>query len=101
MKNDKLLKIDEDKEMKDLIKSIYKSVLRNIRDKNKKKQVNEIVRDIEDPNYVAEVDPDKIPSNKTGIVYKSEDGIGKLKEYVSYCNDKKKAISQKKKGDNY
>ena len=53
-----------------LSKSMYKAVIKAIHDKEEAK---EIVEDILDPDYEAEVDPDKIPSGrKVNVVNKSE-----------------------------
>lgn len=75
-------------EISDLKKALYKAVLKAIRN-GKKPITQEIIRDILDPNYTAEVDPDKIsPSEKENIVNKSksmktqEKGVSKLKKFI-------------------
>lgn len=72
----------------DFKKAIYKAILKSLK-AGKKPIAEEIIRDILDPNYDAQVDPDKIPANqKENIVNKSksvkshEKGIHKLKKFV-------------------
>lgn len=89
MKTQHISTLDKN-EMKTLVKAIYKYIHKNIAAKNKKRQKNteKIVEDILDPNYIAEVDPDDIPSEKRSVLYKGkslkskEKGIKKLKKYM-------------------
>jgi len=53
-----------------LSKSMYKAVKKALN--NKKDDAKKIVEDILDPNYVAEVDPDEVPSGKTSAINKKE-----------------------------
>ena len=54
-----------------LFKSMYKAVKKALN--NKKDDVKEVVEDILDPNYVAEVDPDKIPlKDNISVINKQE-----------------------------
>lgn len=69
-------------------KAIYKAILKSLKSA-KKPIAEEIIRDILDPNYQAQVDPDKIPANqKENIVNKSkstklhEKGVEKLKKFI-------------------
>lgn len=75
-------------EITELKKAVYKAILKSLKE-GKKTTVKEIVRDVLDPNYVAEVDPDKIPaSQRENIVNKSksaklqEKGVSKLKKFM-------------------
>lgn len=77
-----------EEEINDLKKALYKSILKSLK-KGKKDVASEIIRDVLDPNYVAQVDPDKIPgSQKENIVNKSksaesqEKGVSKLKKFL-------------------
>ena len=75
-------------EMKDLVKSVYKSILKTLKDKKDKQDAKDVVEDVLDPNHVAEVDPDEVPSVKDKILYKKdaksskshEKGVKKLKK---------------------
>jgi hypothetical protein len=78
-----------EQEIVELKKSIYKSILKSIKE-GKKDVASEIIRDVLDPNYIAEVDPDKVPgSQKQSVVNKSkssesqEKGVKKLKKFIS------------------
>lgn len=84
----KYMKKYTEQEINDLKKALYKAILKSIKE-GKKDLAAEIVRDVLDPNYVAEVDPDKVPSKeKTNVVNKSksakshEKGVIKLKRFV-------------------
>lgn len=77
-----------EQEIEELKKSLYQAILKSIRD-GKKPIAQEIVRDVLDPNYTAQVDPDKIPTaQKENIVNKSksaktqEKGVSKLKKFM-------------------
>lgn len=76
-------KYDEKEVAQELIKSIYKSILKNMKNRAYKDEAKKVVRDILDPNYVAQVDPDEVPSKKTNIMNKSKDkkGVEKLKDF--------------------
>lgn len=82
--------ISSDEVAKKIAKSMYKMVLKNI--KKNKKATNKVVQDILDENYIAEVDPDEIPGEKTKVLYKSnymksdEKGLGKLKKFLNKKN---------------
>ena len=90
MKTKSISELDKN-EMKSLVKAVYKSIYKSItmRDKKHKKDTKEIVSDILDPNYVAEVDPDEISNEKRAVLYKGksskseEKGVKKLKKYVA------------------
>jgi hypothetical protein len=76
-----------------LAKSMYKAMLKTLRSKKQKTITDKIVEDIADPNYVAQVDPDEVPSKKDKVLYKGksaksqEKGIKKLKTFLDKkCN---------------
>ena len=82
------MKTYTEEEFEQLKKSIYKTVLKAL-EKGPKSVASEVVRDVLDPNYSAEVDPDKIPaSGKTSVVNKSKSaktqvkGVSKLKKFM-------------------
>lgn len=82
------MKTYTEEEVNDLKKALYKAILKSLKS-GKKDIAQEIVRDVLDPDYVAEVDPDKIPANqKENIVNKSkptelqEKGVSKLKKFI-------------------
>ncbi len=82
------MKTYTEQEFQDLKKAIYKSILKSLQH-GKKDVAQEVVRDVLDPNYSAQVDPDKVPSSgKTGVVNKSksaksqEKGVSKLKKFM-------------------
>lgn len=72
----------------EIAKSMYKAVLSSLR--NNKKKVDIIVDDIKDPNMIAEVPPQDIPTNKkVDVLDKSlksqsdiKKGIDKLKQFI-------------------
>lgn len=75
-------------QIEDLKKALYKAILKSLKS-GKKDVANEIVRDVLDGNYVAEVDPDKVPvSQKVSVVNKSKSsesqdkGVSKLKKFM-------------------
>jgi hypothetical protein len=77
-----------EQEINDMKKALHKMVLKAL-EKGPKAAANEVVRDVLDGNYTAQVDPDKIPSGgKTGVVNKSkgaksqEKGVVKLKKFM-------------------
>jgi len=70
MKNKQKEWVIADGQMKDLVKSVYKSVLNSMK---QKKDAQKVVEDILDPNYTAEVDPDSIPPKKDAVLYKGKD----------------------------
>jgi hypothetical protein len=77
-----------EQEIQDLKKALYKAILKSIKS-GKKPIAQEIIRDVLDPNYTAEVDPNKIPATqKENIVNKSksaktqEKGVSKLKKFM-------------------
>lgn len=77
-----------EQEIIDLKKALYKAILKSLKS-GKKDIAQEIVRDVLDPNYVANVDPDKVPAQqKENIVNKSksmktqEKGVLKLKKFM-------------------
>lgn len=55
------------KEAKTLIKSLYKYMY-----KNYQKETKKIVDDVLDSNHIAEVDPDKIPTNSRSVLNKKD-----------------------------
>lgn len=75
-----------------LIKSVYKGILKNLKNRPYQDEAKAVVRDILDPNNVAQVDPDKIPSKKTNIMNKAKDakkGVEKLKNFQKKKIEKK------------
>ncbi len=91
MKHDKkqvLRKTEKEREeMKTLVKAIYKSILKTLKNKKDKEETDRIVEDILDPNYVAQVDPDGLPTKTDKVMWKKdskssksqEKGVSKLK----------------------
>ena len=83
-----------EKEIEELKKSLHKSVLKYLKSEHKG-TASEIVRDVLDPNYHAEVDPDKIPTHqKESVINKSGNtkqnkGVKKLKEFIKNKKTKK------------
>jgi len=95
-------KTEKNEGLEEIVKAVYKSVLKTYHDKKRTKEGQEIVRDILDPNYVPQVDPDAIPSSRSGVLNKNkgackacglvakmckcseykEKGVKKLKDYV-------------------
>ena len=77
-----------DEEINDLKKALYKAVQKELA-KGKTSVAQEVVRDVLDPNYNAQVDPDKIPtSGKTSVINKAKSakshvkGVIKLKKFI-------------------
>jgi hypothetical protein len=99
MKKTKLSKVfTEDQAAERICKAVYKSMVKSLKDKKTKENTQEIVEDVLDPNFVAEVDPDEIPSEKEKVMWKkdgksakskSKKGIDKLKKFVTQktCKD--------------
>lgn len=84
----KIMKTYTEQEINDLKKALYKAILKSIKS-GKKDIAQEIVRDVLDDNYVAEVDPDKVPStqrvnvvNKSKSAKSQEKGVSKLKKFM-------------------
>jgi predicted YcjX-like family ATPase len=77
-----------EEEINDLKKALYKAILKSL--KNGKKDIaQEVVRDVLDNNYTAQVDPDKIPAtqrenvvNKSKSAETQEKGVFKLKKFM-------------------
>lgn len=93
MKKDKKSKFSQ--EEVEFAKAIYKSVLKKIKKgKHFRDDAKEVVADILDENYVAQVDPDEIPTPKTSVVNKSkedkEKGVHKLKKFQKSKKKQKK-----------
>lgn len=82
MKNSK--KEDKIYTEKDLVKAMYKAVLKKMKS-NYKDVAEEIVDDVLDPNDEAQVDPDKIPVKKPKVMNKAK-GIDKLKKFQKSKN---------------
>ena len=61
-------------------KSLYKCLAKNLSEKKRAKTKDNIVADIKDPNYTAEVDPRKIPSAKTNVLWKKQPSKGLSQE---------------------
>ena len=80
------ISINEEK-IKDLAKSIYKKIIKTLQDKANKQNTDEIIDDIADTNYVAEVDQTKIPPKKEQVLWKNKD---KLKNFLNNRKLKKK-----------
>ena len=96
------MKDDSPKQFDDkyMAKAIYKSVVKalKLRNKESKKDAQEVVRDIIDPNYVAQVDPDRLPEGKEKVLYKGnpakvkEKGVKKLKKFIGKKCQKDESI---------
>jgi ATP-dependent Zn protease len=76
----------EKENLKDIKKSIYKNILKAIKSEQNKETAEEIVDDIKDPNNLAEVDNQKIPSHKENVLWKGKD---KLKKFLNKRKNKK------------
>jgi len=83
------MKKQTNKDTQPIEKSIHKSVLKTIEKANPKTTTQEVVRDVLDRNYVAQVDPDKLPTRgKTNVINKAksselhEKGVKKLKKFL-------------------
>jgi len=91
MKKEKQGKTYNQKEAAQTIaKSIYKTMLKSIRNKKNKAVAREIIEDIEDDNYVAQVDPSRIPATRPKVLYKGNkdskkcnNGVAKLKNFLN------------------
>ena len=75
-------------QIEDMKKALYKEVKKAI-EKNGKNTAQEVIRDVLDANYTAQVDPDKIPAssrvsvvNKSKSVKSQEKGVSKLKKFL-------------------
>ena len=77
-------------EVKEMAKSLYKSILKSLHNR-RKKEAKDIVNDVLDPNFEAEIDPDALPSRKDGVLMKN-----KLKSFLDKKNQKKQAVKVKK-----
>ena len=55
-----------------LRKSLYKMVKKSIDSKKNRNKAKQIVADVLDPNYIAEVNPKDVPEDKTSVAWKSE-----------------------------
>ena len=82
------MKTYTEQEYQELRKAIYKTILASL-EKGPKNVAQAVVRDVLDPNYTAQIDPDNIPaSGKTSVVNKSKSaksqvkGIVKLKKFM-------------------
>jgi hypothetical protein len=82
-------KVYTEQEIVDLKKALYKAVIKHLKDHGKRDVADEVIRDVLDPNYTAEVDPDKIPTGqKESVVNKSKPmksqnkGVVKLKRFM-------------------
>jgi hypothetical protein len=82
------MKTEKEQENTDLEKALYK-VVKAALEKGGPKVAQEVIRDVLDRNYTAQVDPDKIPpATKEGVVNKSksaesqEKGVSKLKKFM-------------------
>lgn len=73
-----------------LSKSMYKSVLKQV-----KRKAKAIADDINDPNYVAEVDPNELPPKKDKVVYK-----GCSNKSKKSLKKSKYSIEERKEGRN-
>lgn len=66
-----------------LAKALYKVIMNKMKKgKHYKDDATEVIRDILDPNYVAQVDPDEIPPAKTRVTMKSEKNTMTVHEAV-------------------
>lgn len=96
-KDDKQKFYTQEQVAENIAKSMYKACAKVFKSKGSRKTAEEVVQDVLDPNYVAEIDPDKIPTKKkTKVMWKSkcakskdkkEKGVKKLKDFI----DNKKA----------
>ena len=82
------MKKQVEKEISDLEKALYK-VVKAALEKGGKGLAQEVIRDVLDGNYTAQVDPDKIPSsngqnvvNKANPAKTQEKGVSKLKKFM-------------------
>ena len=82
------MKTYTEQEINDLKKSLAKAVRKELA-KRSKDTAQEVVRDILDENFTAQIDPDKVPaSGKTNVMNKSksmkrqEKGVSKLKKFM-------------------
>ena len=90
-------KNEELQELKPLVKAVYKAILKSLRSKKRKDQTDEIIDDILDPNYIAQVDPDELPNKKDKVLYKKDDkslksrekGVTKLKRMCKKVKNNK------------
>ena len=71
-------------------KSLYKSVLKAIKDVGNKSTAKKVVNDVLDPNDVPQVNSNNIPASKESVIIKSKNkGIKKLKKFISKRKYKK------------
>lgn len=82
------MKKQVEQEISDLEKALYK-VVKAALEKGGKGLAQEVIRDVLDRNYTAQVDPDKIPSsngqnvvNKANPAKLQEKGVSKLKKFM-------------------
>lgn len=80
----------------EIVKSIYKSILKTIKRRNAKQAANKVVNDVLDPNNVAQVDPDEIPSRKTKILYKNSKrtASGSIKKVKKFMAKKRSKVGK-------
>ena len=78
-----------EQEIVDLKKALYKAVIKHLKDHGKRDVADEVIRDVLDPNYTAQVDPDKVPTgqkqnivNKSKVAKSQAKGISKLKKFM-------------------
>jgi len=62
----------------DLAKSLHKAVYKALAVKKPK----DIVDDVLDGNRKLEIDPEKIPARRTGVMYKSDEFASKLAKFL-------------------
>lgn len=87
---------DKEYSQKDMVKAIYKSILKNIKESSYRSDAQAVVADILDPNSVAQVDPDKIPSKKANIMNKAKGGEKeRRKGMASRANSKRRKANTK------
>lgn len=63
-----------------LAKAMYKMMEKALKSRKK-----DVIEDVLDPNFEAEVDPDKVPTTRSGVLWKKDTkkkGVNKLKLFV-------------------
>jgi len=74
----------EKQELKILVKSIYKAVLKKYKESSSyTEEAQEVVADILDPNYEAEIDPNKIPPRRESVMNKNLSSVDRLRDFVN------------------
>ena len=90
---------DKEYSQKDMVKAIYKSILKNIKESSYRSDAQAVVADILDPNSVAQVDPDKIPSKKANIMNKAKGDEKKRRQALASRAHVKRMNENRKTGE--